>query len=132
MGTPDGVRTMTEGKRAVAHETMFLDHTVSRFFGTDRYLIGLRRKLMAKGVVRVGQLVQMTKEELLAAAPRTAPGVIERVNARLANVDLQLGMIANGWKNPDTVGCKKKVRRAAHLRSARGSVIRRAPRATLG
>jgi hypothetical protein len=121
-------------KRTVAHETIFLNHTVSRLLRGDQYLAVLRRKLIEQGILRVGQLIRLTEEELLAKVPRTSPGVVHKVVERLANVELKLGMSTNGWRNPDNrppkkdAGtCKKKVRRAAHT-AKRGDTVRRLPR----
>jgi hypothetical protein len=125
---------MSKPKRAAAHDAVFLDFTVSRLFSADPYLAVLRRKLTDQGILRVGQLVQLTADEVLHKAPRTSPQAMQRVNERLANFNLKLGMTTNGWRNPDRPtgdndgdpsGCKKKVRRAAHRRSTRGQVLRR-------
>jgi hypothetical protein len=120
---------MSETRRSVAHETLFLNHTVSRLLSGDRYLSVVRRKLTDKGILRVGQLVQLTKKELLEAAPRTSPGVVDRLIERLANVELTLGMTANGWRSPDLLPRKKKIKRIAHAKRPH-TVRRSAPKST--
>jgi hypothetical protein len=131
---PEGAWDMSVAKRAVAHETIFLNHTVSRLFSADQYLAGLRRKLTDKGILRVGQLIRLTEEELLRNAPRTSPGVLKRVVDCLANVELGLGMSTNGWRNPDlrpsnkpATRAKRTIKRAAHA-SKRSHVVRRSVR----
>lgn len=68
-----------------------LSFTVGDAFCRDRYLTSVTTKLYGLGIIRLGQLVSLSEDELTNSI-RTTPANLERMKDRLAEFGLELNM----------------------------------------